>query len=513
MEALTDDDPTSIGGYELRGRLGEGGFGVVYLGLSPAGRAVAVKVLQRELARDAEFLRRFQREVTAAQQVSGIYTAPVVASGIDDRPPWVATAFVPGPPLDQVVAGHGPLPEPALWRLLAGLVEALQAIHACALVHRDLKPANVMLAADGPRVIDFGISKALDGTAVTSTGMIVGTAAFMAPEQAEGQEVGPATDVFALGCVLAYAATGVPPFGGGTTATVLYRVVHREPALDEVPPRLRGVLERCLAKDPADRPALAELASIGRDGPAADAVAAAGVATPSAWGTAFWPPPIGQLIRDYQDQFDGVPEYRQAPGAGPGGATAATIRPAVPSDGPAAKGEPALDEPVAARPSQLPRSVASASALMIAGAVLALVSVVSVAIGFGAADTASPAGLLHAGYRHFSAASLPGMAGYLLEAGAWLAVALAARAGRGWARVAGSAFFSVLVLLAIGYHISNPAVVDLAKAFAFTGGASAASLAAKTLGGLLTIASVLIGAIVVELLLEGSAAAYFRRVP
>src|SRR5215472_1538809 len=203
MESLTVEDPPSTGGYELRARLGEGGFGLVYLGLSPGGRAVAVKVLQREFARDAEFLRRFRLEVAAAQQVNGIYTAPVVAAGLDVRPPWVATAFVPGPPLDQVVGKHGPLPEPALWRLLAGLVEALQAIHACGLVHRDLKPANVMLASDGPRVIDFGISKALDGTAMTSTGAVFGTPAFMAPEQAEGREVGPPTDVFALGCVLA----------------------------------------------------------------------------------------------------------------------------------------------------------------------------------------------------------------------------------------------------------------------------------------------------------------------
>jgi hypothetical protein len=504
MEALTDEDPSTIGGYELRGRLGEGGFGVVYLGLSPAGRAVAVKVLQRELARDAEFLRRFQLEVTAAKQVSGIYTAPVVASGLDERPPWVATVFVPGPPLDQVVAGHGALPEPALWRLLAGLVEALQAIHGSGLVHRDLKPANVMLASDGPRVIDFGISKALDAAAaVTSTGMIVGTAAFMAPEQAEGQEVGTPADVFSLGCVLAYAATGTPPFGGGTTATILYRVVHRDPDLDRVPPRLRGIIEKCLAKDPADRPALAELASLGRDGPAD--------ATPSAWGTAFWPPPIGQVIRDYQDQFDGERTARaDEPGSAPGGGTAVTIRPTAVPDDSAAREEPAGPGEPAGR-SRRPRSIASASALMIAGAVLALASTLAMAVGFGAAYTTSPANLLRVGYYHFSTAMLPGMTGYLIEAATWLGVALAVRAGRGWTRVVGTIFFGFLVILAIGYHVSSAAVWHVAYGFAFTGGASAASLAVDTLGGLLTIGSVVIGAIAVELLWERSSAAYFGR--
>jgi serine/threonine kinase PknH len=295
MESLRREDPHSIGGYELRACLGEGGFGRVYLGLSPGGRAVAVKVLRPELERDGAFLRRFRSEVVAAQQVNGFYTAQVVASGLDDRPPWVATAFVPGPPLSQAVAAYGPLPEPASWRLLAGLVEALQAIHACGLVHRDLKPANVMLAVDGPRVIDFGISKSVDGTSLTSTGAVIGTPSYMAPEQAEGGDVGPQADVFALGCVLAYAATGTPPFRGESHASVLYRIVHGQPVLDGIPGRLREVIERCLAKEPAVRPELAELAGIGRDGPGA-----ASAQSP----LAFWPPRLGQSIRDYQGQLD-----------------------------------------------------------------------------------------------------------------------------------------------------------------------------------------------------------------
>jgi beta-lactam-binding protein with PASTA domain/serine/threonine protein kinase len=305
MESLTEEDPRSIGGYELRARLGRGGFGQVYLGLSPGGRAVAVKVLRPELGEDREFLRRFRLEVAAAQRVNGLYTAQVVAAGLNERRPWVATAFVPGPSLDRAVAANGPLPELALWRLLAGLVEALQAIHDCGLVHRDLKPENVMLAMDGPRVIDFGISKSIDGTAMTTTGVVIGTPSFMAPEQADGKMVSPETDVFSLGCVLAYAATGTPPFGGGSHAAVLYRVVHKDPVLDGVPPRLRAVIELCLAKAQEARPILTELAKIGRDGPAG-----ASAQSP----LAFWPSPIRQLIREYESQLDDV---QDTPGPSP----------------------------------------------------------------------------------------------------------------------------------------------------------------------------------------------------
>jgi len=286
MKALAADDPRVIGEYRLQSMLGQGGMGRVYLGLSPAGRAVAIKVVHPELARDTEFLRRFQQEVAAARAVSGIYTAPVVASGLDEIPPWLATAFVPGPSLDQVVTEHGPLPEPALWPLLAGLVEALQAIHACGVVHRDLKPANVLLAADGPRVIDFGISRAADGTALTAAGVVFGTPGYMSPEQAEGTPAGPASDVFALGCVMAYAAGGAGPFGTGTAAAVLYRVVHAEAGLNGMPPRLREIVSGCLAKDPAARPTPRALSALiaGRDlgtGPSA---------------VAFWPRSVGSLI-------------------------------------------------------------------------------------------------------------------------------------------------------------------------------------------------------------------------
>jgi hypothetical protein len=286
MEPLSANDPHTVGEFQLRARLGAGGMGQVYLGYSPAGRAVAVKVVHSELARDAEFRRRFGREVAAARAVGGMYTAPVVAAGLDDNPPWLATAYVPGPSLSDMVARHGALPELAVWRLGAGLAEALRAVHACGLVHRDLKPANVLLAADGPHVIDFGISRAFDGTQLTAVGMVVGTPGYMSPEQAEGAPVGPASDVFSLGCVLAFAASGNAPFGAGSAASVLYRVVTGRPDLASVPDKLREVISGCLAKDPAQRPELAALgAMITRAAPAL-------TATP----TSFWPAEVAKVI-------------------------------------------------------------------------------------------------------------------------------------------------------------------------------------------------------------------------
>src|SRR6266566_6618525 len=261
MKPLAADDPRVIGEYRLRAQLGAGGMGRVYLGLSPAGRAVAIKVVHPDLASDADFLRRFGQEVAAARAVSGIYTAPVVASGLNERPPWLATAFVPGPSLDQVVGENGPLPEQALWPLLAGLVEALQAIHACGVVHRDLKPANVLLAADGPRVIDFGIARAADGDRMTTTGMVVGSPGYMSPEQASGQVAGPAGDVFCLAAVMVFAATGRGPFDGASTTGMLYQIVHGEPDLTGLPSDLVAILQPCFAKDPAARSGAAQIAS------------------------------------------------------------------------------------------------------------------------------------------------------------------------------------------------------------------------------------------------------------
>ncbi len=304
-----------MGPYRLRARLGSGGMGQVFLGYSPGGRAVAVKVIHRELAGDPEFRARFRREVAAASAVSGAYTAPVIAAGSDDDPPWLATVYVPGPSLADAVHSAGPLPAVSVWRLAGGLAEALQAVHACGLVHRDLKPANVLLALDGPRVIDFGISRALEKTTMTSTGMIVGTPSYMSPEQAEGTRVGVPSDVFSLGCVLVFAATGTGPFGHGPQASLLYRVVHSAPVITEVPGGLRGLAAACLAKAPADRPTLAELQAAiaaGRAPDEGDALAS------------FWPVAVTGLIRAHQARL--TTELREGP-TGPAAGAGSPSRP------------------------------------------------------------------------------------------------------------------------------------------------------------------------------------------
>ena len=207
MLPLGVDDPRMIGEFRLHTRLGAGGMGRVYLASSPGGRAVAVKVIHAHLAGDSAFVDRFRREVVAAQRVNGGYAAPVVAAGPDDDPPWLATAYVAGPSL-QAVTETGPLPEDAVLKLAAGLTEALRAIHDVGLVHRDLKPDNVLVAGDGPRVIDFGIARAFDGTAATAEGSVIGTPSYMSPEQAQGLPAGPPSDVFSLGGVVYFAGVG-----------------------------------------------------------------------------------------------------------------------------------------------------------------------------------------------------------------------------------------------------------------------------------------------------------------
>ena len=234
-------------------------MGRVYLGLSPGGRTVAVKVIRADLAQDAEFRARFRREVAVARTVSGLFTAPVIDADVDGPVPWLATAYVPGPSLADAVSQHGPLPAASVLALARGLAEALSAIHAAGVVHRDLKPANVLLAEDGPRVIDFGISRAVEASALTHTGLVVGSPGFMSPEQAEGREVGPPSDIFSLGAVLAFAATGQGPFGSGSTPALVYRVVHSGPQLDLMPAEVRSLAARCLAKDPALRPTATDL--------------------------------------------------------------------------------------------------------------------------------------------------------------------------------------------------------------------------------------------------------------
>jgi len=272
VDALQPGDPQWVGRYRLVKRLGTGGMGRVFLGQSPGGRLVAVKLIRPELADDPGFRRRFAQEVSAARRVSGLFTAPVVDADPDGPQPWLVTAYVAGPSLSDAVEARGPMPVGSVLTLAAGLAEGLGAVHAAGVVHRDLKPANVLLASDGPRIIDFGISRATDSAWLTNVGgVVVGSPGFMSPEQAEGGHVGPPTDIFSLGGVLAYAATGQAPFGEGSASALLYRVVYGTAATGYVPKPLRHLVERCLAKDPADRPTAEELlAELGYADPSED---------------------------------------------------------------------------------------------------------------------------------------------------------------------------------------------------------------------------------------------------
>ncbi|MEV7869563.1 serine/threonine-protein kinase [Streptomyces sp. NPDC088124] len=265
MQPLDTGDPSEIGPYRLLGRLGAGGMGRVFLGRSAGGRTVAVKAVHPHFATDDEFRARFRREVKAARLFGTgpggpRWSAPVLDADPEAAVPWVVTGYVAGPSLTQAVAGHGALPESSVRALGAGLAEALTAVHALDLVHRDVKPSNVLLALDGPRLIDFGIARATDGTSsLTSTGVSVGSPGYMSPEQILGRKITGAADVFSLGAVLAFAATGTSPFPGDSSASLLYKVVHEEPELDDLRGDLRDLVVRCLDKDPAGRPTPAEI--------------------------------------------------------------------------------------------------------------------------------------------------------------------------------------------------------------------------------------------------------------
>ncbi|MFS0696382.1 bifunctional serine/threonine-protein kinase/ABC transporter substrate-binding protein [Streptomyces nitrosporeus] len=254
MRPLTPQDPRAIGTYRPLARLGAGGMGVVYLARSPAGELAAVKVIHAGHVADPAFRARFRREAEAAGRVTGPGVVPVTGADTEAGQPWLATEFVPGPSLAETVAAQGPLPPGTVRTLGVRLARVLAAAHGEGLVHRDVKPGNVLLTWDGPRLIDFGIARHLGATALTATGALLGTPGYLAPEQAAGERSGPPCDVFALGCVLAFAATGRRPFGDGPAAGVLFRTVHEEPRLRGLPPGLRGPVTACLAKDPGARP-------------------------------------------------------------------------------------------------------------------------------------------------------------------------------------------------------------------------------------------------------------------
>ncbi|MFE5858481.1 bifunctional serine/threonine-protein kinase/ABC transporter substrate-binding protein [Streptomyces sp. NPDC056500] len=262
MQPLRTGDPSSIAGYRLLGRLGAGGMGVVYLGRSDRGALAAIKVIRAEHAADPGFRARFRRETETARRITGRWVVRVVGADPEAREPWLATEFVPGPSLSEAIAVHGALPAHTVRALGVRLAEALTDVHRTGLVHRDVKPGNVLLALDGPRLIDFGIARSAGATALTATDAMIGSPGYLSPEQAKltgGAEIGPASDVFSLGCVLAYATTGRRPFGSGTVAAVVFRTVHEEPDLDGIPPALLELVRACLSKDPAERPTAAQV--------------------------------------------------------------------------------------------------------------------------------------------------------------------------------------------------------------------------------------------------------------
>jgi Protein kinase domain len=462
MKPLSAKDPQVIGEFRLRARLGSGGMGQVYLGFSPAGRAVAVKVVHSHVADDHDFLERFRREVEAASKVSGLYAAAVVASGVADDPPWLATAYVPGPSLAVLVDSSGPLPEEAIWRLAAGLAEALRNVHDAGLVHRDLKPPNVLIADDGPHVIDFGISRAFDGTQLTTAGMLFGTPGYMPPEQAEGEPAGPASDVFALGCVLAYAATGKPPFGTGSPAHILHRVATAEPDLGSVSPQLRQVIEACLAKAPAQRPGLTDLAGM---------IAAAGPPAHARLGS-FWPESVANRIA--AAQAAAVPETTAPAGAAPGAPTpegaapeaaapeAATPEAATPEAAAPEAATPEARDPGVRTPTEVstpvsavPRTVRAAILLMWLGLAVTVADLILSLMVLGRyhgelaqAQHASLTQAEHAASQLQGAMAL-GVAADIAGLVGWAWLAVACRRGGGWTRAAGTALIAIYSICAL----------------------------------------------------------------
>ncbi|MFG2453483.1 serine/threonine-protein kinase [Streptomyces sp. NPDC048512] len=259
MMRLRREDPRVVGSFRLHRRLGAGGMGVVYLGSDRRGQRVALKVIRPDLAEDQEFRSRFAREVSAARRIRGGCTARLVAADLEADRPWFATQYVPGPSLHDKVAEEGPLSAADVAAVGAALSEGLVAVHEAGVVHRDLKPSNILLSPKGPRIIDFGIAWATGASTLTHVGTAVGSPGFLAPEQVRGAAVTPATDVFALGATLAYAATQDSPFGQGSSEVMLYRVVHEEPQLQGVPDALAPLVRACLAKDPEERPSTLQL--------------------------------------------------------------------------------------------------------------------------------------------------------------------------------------------------------------------------------------------------------------
>ncbi|WP_221358051.1 bifunctional serine/threonine-protein kinase/ABC transporter substrate-binding protein [Streptomyces beigongshangae] len=315
MEPLHSSDPARIAGYRVLGRLGAGGMGVVLLGRSRGGALVAIKLIRAEYAGDAAFRARFRREVSIARQVRNRWAVPVVDADTEAPAPWLATEFVPGPALSDAVGTGSPLPERSVRALGGMLAEALEAVHGAGMVHRDVKPGNVLLGLDGPRLIDFGIARALDDTVLTATDAVIGSPGFLSPEQAQGRRIGPPSDIFSLGCVLAYAATGRRPFGSGPVEAMLFRTVYDPPDLDGVPAALLPLVQACLSKDTESRPTAAQI----RTRWAQDTA-----------GQSWLPAPVTHLIASRSTQMLRLPDIESTQFVAPRSEAGADTRPAAP---------------------------------------------------------------------------------------------------------------------------------------------------------------------------------------
>ena len=343
MMRLRREDPRVVGSFRLHRRLGAGGMGVVYLGSDRRGQRVALKVIRPDLAEDQEFRSRFAREVSAARRIRGGCTARLVAADLEAERPWFATQYVPGPSLHDKVAEEGPLTASQIAAVGAALSEGLVAVHEAGVVHRDLKPSNILLSPKGPRIIDFGIAWATGASTLTHVGTAVGSPGFLAPEQVRGAAVTPATDVFALGATLAYAATADSPFGHGSSEVMLYRVVHEEPHLLGVPDALAPLVRACLAKDPEDRPTTLQLSMRLKEIAAREAQGLSDVRPPTQRARADRP--TGRLPEEYADhrterRTAGTPAPRPhnpgTPGGGPQSRPSSPRRPGGPSSRPTA---------------------------------------------------------------------------------------------------------------------------------------------------------------------------------
>lgn len=335
MMRLRREDPRVVGSFRLHRRLGAGGMGVVYLGSDRRGQRVALKVIRPDLAEDQEFRSRFAREVSAARRIRGGCTARLVAADLEADRPWFATQYVPGPSLHDKVTEEGPLTAADVAAVGAALSEGLVAVHEAGVVHRDLKPSNILLSPKGPRIIDFGIAWATGASTLTHVGTAVGSPGFLAPEQVRGAAVTPATDVFALGATLAYAATQDSPFGHGSSEVMLYRVVHEEPQLHGVPDALAPLVRACLAKDPEERPSTLQLSLRLKEIAAREAQGLAEVRPPAPRTDPDRP--TGRLAEQYTERYTEQRTQRRPQGTPPprtggtnGGGARSGARPAPP---------------------------------------------------------------------------------------------------------------------------------------------------------------------------------------